>query len=198
MSIRRRKELEQTVAFMEHGRPDGTTLYAHDRWYIVRTWTMKEVEYGARLLLMGAGVYCPVRAQRKKVGRGLRLRHVSTQSAVFTSYVFVALGRLSWLDLFDSGYIHGVICHGDRPAAIHPRQVAAIASRERHGAYRSIDAADGPGFRAGDNVRVDEGPLRGLRFRAEKVSGGLVSVVWDAVGKKNFVELRVDSVSKVD
>lgn|GEM_PF-5969838 len=196
MSLRRRKELDRIVTFMENATPDGTALSGFHEWFIARVWTMKEVETGARLMMMGAGVYCPIQSRRKKIGRGLKLRHVPTNCAVFTSYIFVAPGSLSWLSLFESGLVLSVICEGDRPVSISRRQLAAIASRERHGAFKEISSNSDTGIAPGDLVRVDEGPLRGLRFTAQKVRDGLVSVLWDAVGKKNFVELRVDSVSK--
>lgn len=168
-----------------------------DEWYALRTPPMKEIDAGVLLHDLGFLVWCPMQTAWKRVG-SLRIRHRATRLPAMVGYILVGLtrGDRDWLLLWRTGYVRGVVAVGDRPYAIPKGHVARLAKGQRGGAFDETGVALDASLREGDRVRVEEGPFRGHYVRVEAVAADRLKVLVDLFGRRHYVEMRLDSVSK--
>lgn len=170
-------------------------------WHVLRTPPAREIDAGLVLHDLGFLVYCPMQTAWKRAGRngGLRIRQRPAGMPAFVRYIFVGFtrGDPDWRALFDTGYIRGVVAVDGRPYRVAPKEVARVALAQRAGAFDDAGARDsGPTVEVGARVRVDDGPLRGLYFRVETIRDGSVGVLAAMLGQLNYVELKLDAVTK--
>ena len=203
MSYRLRQRFASVQTFVET-LPDGSEgveFDAHPQWNIIRTMTVKESEACAWLSLRGCAVYCPVSVEKKRVRRGLTIRHVPVSKAAFAGYIFVALGGLDWHSVLSAPRVLGVVCHqiSRRPVFLTPLQMRRFHELECNNGFRTQRAVKRQALlKVGERFRVDEGPLQGFRYSAHAVRGDVVAAVGELLGKRQIFEFRLDGVSKCE
>lgn len=124
------------------------------RWYAIQTHPRKEALTSARIADLGRRVFLPTVAERRPGQRR------STVGPLFPGYLFAQLSHADG-DLARVRWTHGVrrvLGDGQGPRPVEDQLVEAIRARaDARGRVRL-----GIGLRAGDRVRILDGPLAGL------------------------------------
>jgi transcriptional antiterminator RfaH len=165
----------------------------HDvAWYIVQTKPHKEGSVESFLKGLVPDVYLPRIVERVRAGPTMQRR----VSPMFPSYLFA---RLSIESLGKTvRYAHGVrdlVRFGGIAQAVGPEIIDAIRTRiGPQGIYEPPPAR----FQAGDRLRINEGPLRGLEvvFECEMNGPERVAVLLAEVQLAARIILESNALSK--
>jgi transcriptional antiterminator RfaH len=103
------------------------------------------------LALAGYTTYFP-QLREHRVSRGHK---IEVRPALFPGYCFVAI-ELQWHTARWAPGVVALIMNGSAPACVPDHVIAEIRGRERNGL---IELPKPPGLRAGDRVRITQGPF---------------------------------------
>jgi transcriptional antiterminator RfaH len=122
-------------------------------WACARLESRREAVAQHFLKLAGYQVYIPqMREQRLR-----RSRRVEVIAPLFPAYAFIVIER-QWHSARWSIGVTALIMDGVAPAKVPDRVIDEIRTREVRGA---VELPKLPGMKAGDRVRVLDGPLKG-------------------------------------
>jgi transcriptional antiterminator RfaH len=130
-------------------------------WYAVSVKPHQETHAELSLQRLRVETFSP----RLKRARVIRRKHQTTISPLFPGYLFARFHFQA--DYRAVSYARGVrkiVEFGTTPAIVDEEIIAAIKSRVEDG-YVTVPAAS---FRAGQTVRITEGPLQGLEAIFER------------------------------
>lgn len=158
-------------------------------WYLVHTKPRKEKVAEENLQRQNFEVYLPLI-------QGLRRRRghwTEVIEPLFPRYLFVHL-RFGYDNVYPIRYTMGVdrlVRFGEEPTVVPDQIVDSL----RHSADRNtgLHYPNGPLFKPGDTVVIDEGPMAGLRaiFLAE-TGQQRVSILLEMLGRENRVTINRD------
>jgi transcriptional antiterminator RfaH len=127
----------------------------------------------------------------RRVSHGKR---IEVQRPLFPGYAFVTI-ELQWHAARWTAGVINLIMDGIAPARVPDDVVAEIRSRERNGA---VVLPKRPGFKAGEQVRILQGPFAGhLGLYAGMRPHERVLVLLALLGGQQRVELPKDAVEAV-
>jgi transcriptional antiterminator RfaH len=122
-------------------------------WCVARTEPRRESAAQHFLQLAGYTVYLP----RLRVVRARHGRKTERRPVLFPSYLFVLVQSGWWSARWCPG-VASLLTSGDAPMPVPDVLIAEIRSRECNGL---VELPRRDGFKAGDRVRVTQGPLLG-------------------------------------
>ena len=155
-------------------------MHADPAWYVVRTHRHKERAAQARLEDAAFGTYLPLLRQWPRPAVGAEI------GPMFPSYVFVRAAPLDFHRIARTPGVRGLVTFDATPARLDESAVTFLRSRE--GADGIIRAEPLP---AGSEVRITEGPLRGLVATLEQRLSGRqrVLVLLEMLQRQTRVEM---------
>lgn len=162
------------------------------RWYAIQTKPNKEKEVEKRLSDLHLEIFLPWMRARRRVGT--RFHWVLTP--LFPSYLFCRM------DVVISGkaarYSPGVkdfLTFGNRIAEVDSDIIQALQERCPEG----VAQIDPVTAKAGDAVRINEGPFSGLEAVFERTLKGSerVAVLLDILGRQTRLVLPSETISKL-
>ena len=124
-------------------------------WLVVHTQLNAEARAEHHLRRQGYEVYCPRYAKTRRHAR----RTERVIRALFPRYLFVAfeMDCTPWRAIKSTVGVNALVQEGERP--LIARQGIIDAIQEREAADGLVRLADASSFRAGQEVRVTDGPL---------------------------------------
>ena len=150
------------------------------KWYLVRTKQYKEVFVQSTLSRTIPDNFLPLlRTRRARSGI-----ETETVAPLFPGYLFANLDlRIHYYAIQRTPGVAGLVCAGDQPCEVEEKVIAEIKHREINGA---VDLNTRP-MRSGEQVRVIEGPLRGVSAIFDRFLTGSdrVALLIELVGRSN-------------
>lgn len=127
-------------------------------WYAVYTQPNSEEKAVEHLSRQGYDAYLP---RHRRIIRHARRRTLALRP-LFPRYLFVGLDRLTqqWRPIRSTSGVVGLVASGDEPVPVSVDIVETLRTQENNGAFDLLSSAQR--LRAGDSVRVIEGPFADL------------------------------------
>lgn len=161
-------------------------------WHILTACPQREFRAGIELQRLGLATVIPYTIRhRKQMGKGNRPIMVPYKVPLMPSYVFIG-GDVPWYDVRSLRDIRGRVEFDGRPARLSDLEmdhVRRLAETERKD--------DRKGLKAGDTVRMTDGPLRDLTALVQEIGLGSVRVDVELFGRPTPVTIRPDQIERV-
>lgn len=160
-------------------------------WYVCLTKPRQELVAVRKLEEQGYQVFLPMLARwerNKKSGWARKLQ------VMFPRYAFVRCRRVeqSIAPVRSTPGVSGLVAFGNTPATLDEATLDAIRSL----AEQRADGDDGIApFRTGDNVVIDDGPLKGLCGIVSAVAVERVTVLLSLLGREKPVAIPADHLT---
>lgn len=161
-------------------------------WYIVYTKVRQEDVALTNLERQGYSAYLPrCRHLRKRKGKAMPVIE-----SLFPRYLFIQLDTQTdnWAPIRSTLGVSALVRFGPNPAPVPEAFIAFLRSREdAEGLHNWME----PAYRAGDRVRVADGPLAGYEgILVAKTSRERVLVLLDIVGKQVRTQLATTCLER--
>lgn len=179
-----------------HGRPLGRVLaipYSVKAWYLVFSKPRQERIALANLQRQGYQAYLPLIGNRRK--RYGRYRHLI--EPMFPRYLFIYLSDRTdnWGPIRSTIGVFKLVRFGERAGRVPDDLVTTLKARESHEGYFEPQL---PQLRAGDSVRICEGPMSGYEALFHCRSGKQrVTLLLEIAGRLAKVQIDSDSIELV-
>jgi len=145
-----------------------------DSWFVIWTASRAEKKVEARIAALGLTPWLPTVKERHRWSD--RWREVV--SPLFPGYIFAKASSVDWGKVLSTAGVLTVVKQGGRPAMLKEAFVARLRDAiERNGAAPE-QVADEMDYRAGDEVIVQEGALKGVRGVVRERRSGRQLVIW--------------------
>lgn len=168
-----------------------STMSEDDRWYAVCCKPRQEVIAEENLLRQGYRVYLP-RIRNTHHRRG---QWVDVIEPLFPRYLFIQMDPTlrSTAPIRSTRGAVGLVRFGGQPAEIPDEVIDAIVQREAPDS--GLHQENRPLFCAGEQIRLEEGPLAGMEgVFVEKDGEKRVIVLLELLGKVNKIRVNRDWV----
>jgi transcription antitermination factor NusG len=145
-----------------------------DAWFVIWTESRAEKKVEARIAALGLSPWLPIVKERRRWSD--RWREVV--SPLFPGYLFARARSVEWHKVLRTPGVLTVVKHEGHPALLADGFIATLRSAiERNGGVLEpvVDNAD---YRAGDEVIVQEGALKGVRGVVRERRNGRQLVIW--------------------
>jgi transcriptional antiterminator RfaH len=159
------------------------------RWYLVHTKPRKENVAEENLKRQGWEVYLP-RLLRKRRRRGV---WTDVVEPLFPRYLFIRLelGVDNIGPIRSTTGVSGLVRFSEEPAVV-PSDIIDALMRTSDPTSR-LHRIDGPMFKPGDTVVIDQGPMADLRaVFVAATSQERVIVLLELLGRRNRVAVKLD------
>ncbi len=160
-------------------------------WCAVQTHFRSEDKAAFHLRQQGYDVFLPKYLKRRKHAR--RIDWVS--APLFPRYLFVAIDpdTTPWWAIRSTVGVGSLICFGDAPAAVPEAIIAEIRARQDEKGLVKTHA--GCAFKAGDRVRIVDGPLNDLEGLFEcPTDEERVTILLNLMGREVKVRVPLETV----
>lgn len=163
-------------------------------WYLVYTKPRQETLAQENLARQGYGVYLPkVRIMRRRRGK-----QEAVVEPLFPRYLFIQLDTQTdnWGPIRSTYGVASLVRFGAEPAQVPDAFVAQLKSQEgQEGLHEWAE----PKMKAGDRVRVAEGPLKGIEGILLARSGQeRVMLLLEMLGKEVCAHLEMGQIESAD
>ena len=161
------------------------------RWCAVQTHARAEDKAAFHLGRQGYTVFLPKHLKRRRHAR----RVDWVPAPLFPRYLFVAIDpdAIRWWSIRSTVGVSGLVTFGSGPAEVPPEIIREIKARQDEKGL--IKLAGGCGFKAGDRVRIVDGPFTDLEGLFECASDEMrVVVLLDLMGRKVKVRVPTETV----
>ena len=162
-------------------------------WYLVYSKPQQERLALENLERQGYESYLPfIRSRRRRSGR-----YISVIEPMFPRYLFLHLSDETdnWGPIRSTIGVSKLVRFGDMPARVPDDLIDALKRREDASGVQNLPE---PAFKAGEKVRIVEGPMAGYEgiFHA-KTSQERVVILLEIVGQSTRVQLAVGHIEPV-
>lgn len=147
-----------------------------DSWFVIWTESRAEKKVEARIAALGLTPWLPTITERHRWSD--RWRDVVLP--LFPGYLFARARSVEWHRVLSTPGVLSIVKRGERPALLADAFIGKLREAiERNGIVpeRVTDIGD---YHEGDEVIVQEGPLRGVRGVVRERRGGRSLVIWVA------------------
>jgi transcriptional antiterminator RfaH len=160
-------------------------------WYAVHTQPHAESRAVEHLTRQGYQVYLP---RYRRWVRHARQRRI-VQRPLFPRYIFAHFDRATtpWRPILSTVGVSGLVCGGDGPAPVAAEIIANLRQRESAGAFDELAPAQR--LRAGDRVRILEGPFENCLGRLVAASDQeRVFILFELLGRTVRAEVSTAAI----
>jgi transcriptional antiterminator RfaH len=160
-------------------------------WYAAYTQPHAEAKALDHLQRQGYSIYLP---RYRRWVRHARQRALVSRP-LFPRYLFVGLDRLTqrWRPIRSTVGVLGLVSSSEEPVPVAPEIIDALRRREGEGAFDVLSPAQF--LRAGDTVRVTEGPFEDLVGRLLGIADHeRVYILLDLLGRAVRAEVAARAV----
>lgn len=145
-----------------------------DSWFVIWTESRAEKKVENRIAALGLSPWLPTIKERHRWSD--RWREVVCP--LFPGYLFARTGSVEWHKVLRTPGVLTIVKREGRPALLADTFVAGLRDAiERNGAAPEA-VTEAPEYRAGDEVIVQDGPLRGVRGIVRERRSGRQLVIW--------------------
>ncbi len=160
------------------------------KWYLVYTKPRQEPLAQQHLQRQGYPTYLPL-ARHPRRRRG---RRTYITEAFFPRYLFIHLDSANdnWAPIRSTIGVSSLVRFGQQPAAVPDDLIAKLRARENPEGLQEI-LVD---YRAGDHVRIHDGPMAGYEgiFIARNGEERVILLL-DMMGKQARLQVDIDAIS---
>ncbi len=164
-----------------------------ERWYAVCCKPRQEAVAEDNLLRQGFQVYLPrIRIRQRRRGQWLDAVEV-----LFPRYIFIRVNplRRSMATIRSTRGAVGLVRFGGQPAAVPDAVMDAL--RQREDAALGMHRDERPPFKAGETVKLVEGPFSGMEgIFTEQDGEKRVIILLELLGKANKVRVSRDWIAR--
>jgi transcriptional antiterminator RfaH len=159
-------------------------------WYLVYTKPQQERLALENLERQGYQAYLPlIRNRRRRAGR-----YVALIEPMFPRYLFLHLSDVTdnWGPIRSTIGVSKMVRFGDMPARVPDDLIEILHSREDEAGVQDLAP---PEFKAGDRIRIVEGPMAGYEgIYQAKTSQERVVILLEIVGQSSRVQLAAGHI----
>ena len=164
-----------------------------ERWYAVCCKPRQEAIAEENLLRQGFHVYLPRICMRQR----RRGRWIDAVEVLFPRYIFIRIdpSQKSTATVRSTRGAIGLVRFGGQPAVIPDAVMEAL--RQREDGESGLHQDERPLFKAGETVKLVDGPLAGMEGVFSEKDGEIrVIVLLELLGKANKVTVSRDWISR--
>ena len=166
------------------------------QWYALRTPAQKEFIAQEILTQKGLVTYCPTDKRWRRRNRYQRQKELLSY-AMIPRTVFIGFkpGVPLWFDIFALPAISSVVAINGKPMRLDEQGMANLITRYSNGIQRPDEEKHmqtGKEFKAGDVVRIVEGPFDGLTVPVHEIRGREAKVFLELFGGRHEVLLATE------
>lgn len=155
------------------------------KWLVFYTKSRQEKKVRDILLRNGHEVFLPM----QKVLRQWSDRKKWVEAPLFNSYIFVLTSEDKIVNVLQTPGIAWNIRHNDKPAILHPKELATIQRFLSSGLL--VEVAPLAGAEVGDLVEIMGGPLKGLQGRIQRSQeGDRFTLSLESIGQSLLVTVQ--------
>ncbi|MCX5764677.1 MAG: hypothetical protein NTU67_08650 [Gemmatimonadetes bacterium] len=150
-------------------------------WYVVWTEPRAEKKVASRIAARGDDVWLPTYTGKRRWSD----RWQEVVLPLFPGYLFAKTANGGWRDLLQTPGVLTLVKHGGVPAVLHDDFVEQLRSivAAPEGVPEPVESLS-LRIAPGDEVIVQEGPLKGARGSVVEVRGARRLLIWvEAIGK---------------
>lgn len=162
-------------------------------WYAIRTPAQKEFIAQEILTQKGLVTYCPTDERWRRRNRYQKAKELIAYALV-TRTVFVGFepGVPLWFDLFKLPCITSVVGIAGEPRRLDNRGMKNLITKYRNGIKRPDEEKHmktGKEFKAGDMVRIVDGPFDGMVVPVHEIRGREARIFLELFGSRQEVAI---------
>lgn len=169
-------------------KPHASTDYP---WLVFYTKSRHEKKVQEILERRGFSVFLPM----QKVMRQWSDRKKKVEVPLFNSYIFVAVPEHQITSVLEVPGVSWVIRHNGKPAELHPKEYDTIVRFIETGLL--LEALSAEDIETGEQVKVMDGPLKGLSGFVSGKNKGRFTVILGDLGQAIRVEMDPFLLKKV-
>lgn len=155
------------------------------KWLVFYTKSRQEKKVRDLLLRNGHEVFLPM----QRVLRQWSDRKKKVEVPLFNSYIFVFESEDKIVNVLQTPGIAWNIRHNDKPAELHPKELATIQRFLASGLL--VEVAPLAGAEVGDLVEIMGGPLKGLQGRIQRSQeGDKFTLSLESIGQSLLVTVQ--------
>ena len=145
-----------------------------DPWFVIWTESRAEKKVEQRIAAMGLAPWLPMVKERHRWSD--RWREV--ECPLFPSYLFAHATNADWYQILRTPGVLTVVKHGKTPALLADALVTGLRDAIGREGVAPESVAELVDYSPGDEVVVQEGPLRGARGVVRERRGGHYLIMW--------------------
>ena len=166
-------------------------------WYIVRCRPSAELRAGEEILSLGLTVYCP--QYRKEYKHARQNRWVSRYMPTMPGYLFV-MATAHWSRVLGCESVERILRNkeaGDQglPVPVPDSVVAGIRASQEAGDFDQLKV-HGRMVKVGDEVKVAEGALNGLRGIVQRTGDNDLTILLSILGREVMTKVPVEILAR--
>jgi transcription antitermination factor NusG len=162
------------------------------KWLVFYTKSRQEKKVRDILLRSGYEVFLPM----QKVLRQWSDRKKWVEAPLFNSYIFVSTSEDKIVNVLQKPGIAWNIRHNNKPAVLHPKELATIQRFLTSGLL--VEVAPLAGAEVGDLVEIMGGPLKGLQGRIQRnPDDDKFTLALESIGQSLLVTVQSDYLKLV-
>lgn len=155
------------------------------KWLVFYTQSRQEKKVRDLLLRNGYEVFLPM----QKVLRQWSDRKKKVEVPLFNSYIFVFESEDKIVNILQTPGIAWNIRHNNKPAVLHPKEMATIQRFLTSGLL--VEVAPLEGAEVGDRVEIMGGPLKGFQGRIQRnQEGDKFTLLLESIGQSLLVTVQ--------
>lgn len=165
-------------------------------WYALRTPAQKEFVAQEILTQKGLVTYCPTDKRWRRRNRFQKQKELLSYAMIpRTVFVGFTPGVPLWFDIFALPAISSVVAISGKPMRLDDQGMANLITRYSNGIQRPDEEKHmqtGKEFKAGDVVRIMEGPFDGLTVPVHEIRGREAKVFLELFGGRHEVSVPTE------
>ncbi len=145
----------------------STKITISENWYLLRTKFRQENRAARELSQQGIKCFLPVYRKEKLVQR----KKIIREEPLFPQYIFVLidLEKNNWISIKSTRGVSNIVVFGSGPSVIHNDVITEIRKLEL--------LPPEPLLKAGQAIKIIDGPLKGLDAIYDAPDGGARSLI---------------------
>ena len=145
-----------------------------DSWFVIWTESRAEKKVEARIAALGLSPWLPMVMERRRWSD----RWKEVVCPLFPGYLFARARAVEWHKVLRTPGVLTVVKREGRPALLADAFVAGLRDAIERNAAVPEPVSHALGYDAGDEVIVQDGPLKGARGTVRERRGGRQLVIW--------------------
>lgn len=171
------------------------------RWYALLIVPQKEAVAQEMLARKGIMTYCPMGFKWRKANK-FAIDQDLFSHPLMPGWVFAGMPHECppWHEVVSLALVRAVVGHNGCPIEIPKEAMLRMVGQYRNGVVRADEVEDlrpKRKLRAGDTVKMLEGPMRSFTAKVVEMNGGVARVMFALFGMSKPVEVPVEAVEYV-